>query len=172
MTASARDSPWSHSGAGSRGSHCLAFAVPARGQHTEKQQQLNLHKGFAEQEQTGYEGSLSCIRWWACNRAAFPTISDSNRVCAVLLYWNKADCLIKNTNSRALPDESERGCTQTCVSRGKEQFTLKKHARGLKHSWGKSPQKNTPKGNWEEKQKSSLLKRWKSIFCATPPKHL
>lgn len=41
------DSPWRHSGAGSRGSHCLAFAVPARGQHTEKQQQLNHQKGFS-----------------------------------------------------------------------------------------------------------------------------
>lgn len=48
------------------------------------------HKGFAEQEQTGYEGSLSCIRWWACNRAAFPTISDSNRVhCAIVLKQSR-----------------------------------------------------------------------------------
>lgn len=90
MTAAARDSPWCHSGAGSRGSHCLVFAVPARGQCTEKQQQLNHHKGFPVEKQSGYEESLSCIRWWVCNKAAFPTISDSNRAhCAIVLKQSR-----------------------------------------------------------------------------------
>lgn len=137
--------------------------MPARGQHTEKQQQLNHHKGFAEQKQTGYEGSLSCIRWWARNEAAFPTVSDGNRVhCAIVLKQSRL--FIQNTNSRVLPDESKRGCTHTCMEQRKRAVYTQKHALGLKYSWGKSPQKNKPKGNWEEKQKAVC---WKDIRASS-----
>lgn len=162
MTASARDSPWSHSGAGSRGSPCLAFAVPARGQHT-KTAAAEPPQRLQGKCREGTRGISPALDDEYVRKLLFTTISDSHRVhCAIVLKQSR---LFYKEHKHLSAARRERvGAHIRVCSGGKEQFALKKHALGLKHPWEKGPQKNKPIGNWEEKQKAVC---WKDLRASS-----
>lgn len=160
MTYSARDSPWSHSGAGSRGSHCLAFAVPARGQCTEKQRQLNHHKGFPVEKQRGHEGSLSCSTRWVCKEAAFSTFffpdNKWQQSCA-LCYCTETKQIVSLRTQMLSAARRERAWVHPYVCVAEEKSSL--HSKNMLWVWNPLDKRRINQKVIEKKSKKQSVEK-------------